>query len=131
MEQQFEAVKKIAAAINDNPGLLKAMHEQGIQFAELPEDHYLQPASPEKEETAVCSTCAEVMADIYKSVFLRETAKIEFGPAAEDEVMTMADWDRVIDAAERARMIAQTGLTGYQEGMRRITEQDYGEGITL
>jgi hypothetical protein len=94
-----ESENKIAATINDNPGLLKAMREQNIRFAELPEDHYLQPASQEEEEddeeaAGVCSTGAEIITEIYKAVFLRETAKIEFEPADEDEVMTMADFHR-------------------------------------
>jgi hypothetical protein len=112
-------VVNIAAAIDDNPGLLKAMHEQGIQFAELPEDHYLQPTSPE-EEAVLCSTCTGIMADIYKAIFLRETAKIEFEPADEgDLVLTEADFDRVVTASERARVVTQIGLENYQEGMRQ------------
>jgi hypothetical protein len=72
-----------------------------------------------EEATGICSTCAAMAADIFKDVYLREIAKIEFEPNPDsDDVLTDADWDRVCLAAERARLVAQIGLEQYQEAMR-------------
>lgn len=77
----------------------------------------------EGEAAAVCDTCAAVMADIYKAVFLQEVAKIKFEPTDKDHAVSSADFDRVVEAAGRARCVAQIGLEEYRDGMRRIAEQ--------
>jgi hypothetical protein len=79
----------------------------------------------EEAAAGICSTCTAVMADIYKAIFLQQIAKIEFEPAGEGYTVTSADFDRVCEAAERARVVAQIGLDGYQDGMRRIAQQNH------
>jgi hypothetical protein len=61
----------------------------------------------------------------HKAIFLQQIAKIEFEPAGEGYTVTSADFDRVCEAAERARVVAQIGLDGYQDGMRRIAQQNH------
>ena len=77
-------------------------------------------AELEEETTGIRSTCSELVTDIYKDVYLREIAKIEFQPSDGDDVLTSADWDRVWQASERARVVAIIRLDQYQE---RIAEQ--------
>jgi hypothetical protein len=75
------------------------------------------------EAAGVCSTCAGVMADIYKDAYSREIAKIDFESSDDDNVLTSADRERVWLASDRARLVAIIGLEGYQEGMRQIADQ--------
>ena len=76
------------------------------------------------EATGICSTCSQIVADIFKDVYLREIAKIEFQPADGGLVLTGPDWDQMWKAAERAQEVALIGLDYYQQALRRIAEQE-------